>query len=249
MPDNPGRSVGYPSRRDGERKRRTVIQHDLHGRVAHLLATAILRGDYAPESILPREAELMEAFGVSRTVLREALRTLTSKGLIESRPRVGTRVRPKSAWNLLDVDVLDWYSRVAPPMAFALKLQEMREMIEPYAAALAASSWSAGTFAALDAAHASMVAARNVDEWVRADLQFHLNVLTACSNELLIPLGTLIERTLEAQLQLNARRADVFNASLAEHTAVFEAIRDRDAEAARQAMANLLGVTRRRIEG
>jgi DNA-binding FadR family transcriptional regulator len=94
-----------------------------------------------------------------------------------------------------------------------------------------------------------MAAARNVDEWVRADLQFHLSVLTACSNELLIPLGTLIERTLEAQLRLNAKRADVFNASLAEHTAVFEAIRDRDAAAARAAMAGLLEVTRGRIEG
>ncbi|WP_201644137.1 FadR/GntR family transcriptional regulator [Paraburkholderia metrosideri] len=225
------------------------MQHDLHGRVAHLLATAILRGDYAPESILPREAELMETFGVSRTVLREALRTLTSKGLIESRPRVGTRVRPKPAWNLLDVDVLDWYSRVAEPMTFALKLQEMREMIEPYAASLAASSYTDHTFRALESAHAAMVAARNVDEWVRADLLFHLSVLTACSNELLIPLGTLIERTLEAQLRLNAKRAEVFNASLAEHTAVFDAIRVRDASAARAAMAGLLGVTRGRIEG
>jgi DNA-binding FadR family transcriptional regulator len=186
---------------------------------------------------------------VSRTVLREALRTLTSKGLIESRPRVGTRVRPREAWNLLDVDVLDWYSRVAEPMAFALKLQEMREMIEPYAAALAAASHSEDTFSALDAAHSAMVAARNVDEWVRADLRFHLSVLTACSNELLIPLGTLIERTLEAQLRLNAKRAGVYNASLAEHTAVFEAIRARDAAGAQQAMAGLLGVTRRRIEG
>ncbi|CAD6544526.1 HTH-type transcriptional regulator LutR [Paraburkholderia metrosideri] len=214
-----------------------------------MLATAILRGDYAPESILPREAELMETFGVSRTVLREALRTLTSKGLIESRPRVGTRVRPKPAWNLLDVDVLDWYSRVAEPMTFALKLQEMREMIEPYAASLAASSYTDHTFRALESAHAAMVAARNVDEWVRADLLFHLSVLTACSNELLIPLGTLIERTLEAQLRLNAKRAEVFNASLAEHTAVFDAIRVRDASAARAAMAGLLGVTRGRIEG
>ncbi|CAB3648707.1 Putative L-lactate dehydrogenase operon regulatory protein [Paraburkholderia rhynchosiae] len=220
----------------------------MHGRVAHLLATAILRGDYAPDSILPREAELMETFGVSRTVLREALRTLTSKGLIESRPRVGTRVRPRHAWNLLDVDVLDWYSRVAEPMAFALKLQEMREMIEPYAAGLAAASHSEDTFAALAASHAAMVAARNVDEWVRADLKFHLSVLIACSNELLIPLGTLIERTLEAQLRLNAKRAEVFNASLAEHTSVFEAIRDRDATVARDAMARLLGVTRGRIE-
>nr|WP_307258560.1 FCD domain-containing protein [Paraburkholderia graminis] len=224
------------------------MQHDLHGRVAHLLGTAILRGDYAPESILPREAELMGTLGVSRTVLREALRTLTSKGLIESRPRVGTRVRPRHAWNLLDVDVLDWYSRVAEPMQFALKLQEMREMIEPYAAGLAAASHADDTFGALAAAHAAMAAARNVDEWVRADLQFHLSVLIACRNELLIPLGTLIERTLEAQLRLNAKRAEVFNASLAEHTAVFEAIRERDAAAARDAMARLLGVTRGRIE-
>jgi DNA-binding FadR family transcriptional regulator len=191
----------------------------------------------------------METFGVSRTVLREALRTLTSKGLIESRPRVGTRVRPKPAWNLLDADLLDWYSRVAEPMAFALKLQEMREMVEPYAASLAAASHTQSTFRALADAHAAMAAARNLDEWVRADLQFHLNVLTACSNELLIPLGTLIERTLEAQLRLNAKRADVFNASLAEHTAVFDAIRKRDAAAARAAMATLLGVTRGRIEG
>lgn len=213
-----------------------------------MLGTAILRGDYAPESILPREAELMGTLGVSRTVLREALRTLTSKGLIESRPRVGTRVRPRHAWNLLDVDVLDWYSRVAEPMQFALKLQEMREMIEPYAAGLAAASHADDTFGALAAAHAAMAAARNVDEWVRADLQFHLSVLIACSNELLIPLGTLIERTLEAQLRLNAKRAEVFNASLAEHTAVFEAIRERDAAAARDAMARLLGVTRGRIE-
>jgi DNA-binding FadR family transcriptional regulator len=190
----------------------------------------------------------MESFGVSRTVLREALRTLTSKGLIESRPRVGTRVRIRSAWNLLDADLLDWYSRVAEPMALALKLQEMREMIEPYAAGLAAAAYTDDTMGALAAAHAAMVAARNVDEWVRADLQFHLCVLTACSNELLIPLGSLIERTLEAQLRLNAKRADVFNASLAEHSAVFDAIRSRDAAAAYAAMASLLGVTRGRIE-
>lgn len=192
---------------------------------------------------------MIERFGVSRTVLREAMRTLTSKGLIESRPKVGTRVRTRSAWNLLDVDVLEWYSRVASPLQFALKLQEMREMIEPYAAALAAANHDEAALAPLAAAHRAMVEARNVDEWVRADLRFHLSVLAACSNELLIPLGTLIERTLEAQLRLNAKRADVFNAALPEHTAVFDAIVARDRDSARRAMAGLLGVTRERIEG
>ncbi|GLU33040.1 GntR family transcriptional regulator [Trinickia caryophylli] len=217
--------------------------------MTYQLATGILRGEYAPESILPREAELMERFGVSRTVLREALRTLTSKGLVESRPKVGTRVRPRRAWNLLDADLLEWYSLVAPPLAFALKLQEVREMVEPYAAELAARAHTNETMAALESAHGAMVAARNVDEWVRADLLFHLGILAACSNELLMPLGPLIERTLEAQLLLNAKRAEIFNASLAEHTAVFEAIRARDGEGARAAMAGLLGVTRKRIEG
>lgn len=190
----------------------------------------------------------MEKFGVSRTVLREAVRTLTSKGLVESRPKVGTRVRPRHAWNLLDADLLDWYAQVAPPLAFALKLQEMREMVEPYAAELAARAHTGEALDTLEHAHAAMAAARNVDEWVRADLRFHLGILAACRNELLMPLGPVIERTLEAQLLLNAKRADVFNASLAEHTAVFDAIRIRDAAAARQAMGELLGVTRRRIE-
>lgn len=190
----------------------------------------------------------MDAFGVSRTVLREALRTLTSKGLVESRPRVGTRVRPRQAWNLLDADVLQWYARVAPPMVFALRLQEMREMIEPFAAGLAASARDDAALAALADAHDAMVAARNVDEWVRADLQFHLAVLAAGGNELLVPLGTLIERTLEGQLRLNAKRADVYNAALRAHTAVFDAICRGDAALARRAMGKLLARTRERIE-
>ncbi|WP_413187281.1 FadR/GntR family transcriptional regulator [Paraburkholderia sacchari] len=229
--------------------RRTVIQRDLHGTVAFELGSAILRGDYAPAEILPREADLMAAFDVSRTVLREALRTLTSKGLVESRPKVGTRVRERAAWNLLDADLLDWYARVAPPLAFALKLQEMREMIEPFAAGLAASAHDAPALERLANAHTAMAEARNVDEWVRADLRFHLAVLAACRNELLVPLGTLIERTLEGQLRVNAKRADVFNAALPDHTTVFEAIGRRDAQAASAAMAALLRVTRERIEG
>jgi DNA-binding FadR family transcriptional regulator len=225
-----------------------MIQHDLHGRVALELGTAILRGEFAPQAVLPREPDLMARFGVSRTVLREALRTLTSKGLVESRPRVGTRVRGREAWNLLDADMLDWYSRVAAPLEFALKLQEMREMIEPYAAALAARHRNPAAIRLLEQAHRAMSEARHVDDWVRADLDFHLQVLAACSNELLVPLGSLIERTLEAQLRLNAKRAEVFNASLAEHTAVYRAIAAGQAGRARRGMERLLAVTRGRIE-
>ena len=219
-----------------------MFGHDLHGRVAQQLATAILRGGYAPETILPREAELMETFGVSRTVLREALRTLTSKGLIESRPRVGKA--SAGARGTCSMSTCSTGTRGSPSRwRSRSSCRRIARVARPYAAALAAASHTADTFSALDAAHAAMVAARNVDEWVRADLRFHISVLAACSNELLIPLGTLIERTLEAQLRLNAKRAEVYNASLAEHTAVFDAIRARDAVGAQQAMAGLLGVT------
>ena len=226
-----------------------IIQNDLHGRVANRLGMAILRGDYPPETALPREAELMETFDVSRTVLREALRTLTSKGLLESRPKIGTRVRARDAWNLLDPDVLEWFARVTQPAAFDLKLQEMREMIEPYAAQLAARAHDDATLAALEDAHRAMAAARGVDQWVRADLRFHLSLLAACRNELLIPLGTLIACTLEAHLRANAARAATFNASLAEHTAVVDAVRARDPERARERMQALLAQSRARITG
>jgi DNA-binding FadR family transcriptional regulator len=121
-------------------------------------------------------------------------------------------------------------------------------MIEPHAAAMAARARAVDAIAAIDEALGAMAAARNVDEWVRADLRFHLSVLEAGGNELLVPLGALIDRTLEAQLHLNARRAHVYNASLAEHAAVGDAIRAGDADGARRAMAALLAVTRARIE-
>ena len=190
----------------------------------------------------------MERFGVSRTVLREALRTLTSKGLIESRPKIGTRVRPRDAWNLLDADVLEWYSRVAKPLQFALKLQEMREMIEPYAAALAAAN-------------------REDDALARSAMPIGRCWKRATSTNGFVPICVSSERAervqqriagaardvdrahARGQLRLNARRAEVFNASMAEHTAVFDAIVARDSAAARDAMGGLLGVTRARIEG
>ncbi|MGN6669478.1 MAG: FadR/GntR family transcriptional regulator, partial [Trinickia sp.] len=117
-----------------------------------------------------------------------------------------------------------------------------------YAAELAARAYTPETIDSVERAHASMVAARNDDEWVRADLHFHLGILAACSNELLLPLGALIERTLEAQLRLNAKRAEVFNAALSQHTSVLDAIRERRSADARAAMADLLGMTRKRNE-
>ena len=146
--------------------------------------------------------------------------------------------------------MLEWYSRVASRLQFALKLQEMREMIEPYAAASGGGLEHATTRSARSPRRiAAMVAARNVDEWVRADLRFHLSVLTACSNELLIPLGTLIERTLEAQLRLNAKRARCVQCVAGRaYGGVRCDRRARRGGGARARWRGLLGVTRERIE-
>ena len=198
---------------------------------------------------MPKEPLLIAHFAVSRTVFREAIKTLSSKGLLESRAKIGTRVRQKSDWNLLDPDMLEWYCRSTPFAVFSIKLQEMREMVEPYAAALAAQSHTPDKLAVMEQAHAAMIAATDVEAWVRADLRFHRSILDACGNELMTPLGALIAHMLEALLLVNAKRAGRFNASLAEHTRVLEAIRRRDGAQARAALELLLGVSRTRLAG
>ena len=102
------------------------------------LGSRIVRGDVKPGDTLPNEADLGREFGASRTVVREAVKSLASKGLIDPRTRVGTKVLPSTQWNLLDLDVLGWRYAAMPPMQFFREMSEIRRMIEPEAAALAA---------------------------------------------------------------------------------------------------------------
>lgn len=110
----------------------------LHGAVAHKLGTAILSGDYAPGDTLSGEVEFSKSLDVSRSAYREAIQVLTAKGLVDSRPKIGTRVLPRSRWNLLDPDVLAWAFAGEPDLDFIRSLFELRGIIEPAAAALAA---------------------------------------------------------------------------------------------------------------
>src|SRR5438128_7743542 len=105
----------------------------LHDRVVHAIGRKILGGELPPGALLPAEPEL----GASRTVLREAIKVLAAKGLVEARPKIGTRVRPRDAWNLLDPDVLSWQREGTAPVAFLRKLTEVRRIVEPAAAELA----------------------------------------------------------------------------------------------------------------
>ncbi|MGC8470099.1 MAG: FadR/GntR family transcriptional regulator, partial [Acetobacteraceae bacterium] len=115
-----------------------ALRPRVHANVVRSLAARILRGDFQPGQTLPNEAALQLEFGVSRTALREAVRVLAAKGMLVSRPRVGTAVRERAAWNRLDAEVLAWSFAVAPDLAFVESLIEARRVIEPAAAAFAA---------------------------------------------------------------------------------------------------------------
>jgi DNA-binding FadR family transcriptional regulator len=213
---------------------------NLHGHVIRELGRRIVVGDLRPGDILPREEILAESMDVSRTALREALKVLSAKGLIESRPRVGTRVRQTHFWNQLDADVLSWRCASMPTDDFIEKLAEMREIIEPAAAATAARRRTTAQLANVDLAYRKMEAAADLDEWAAADLSFHDAVLQATGNELMISLFSVVESALGMFFVLSAQTAANFKYSLPHHLKVLEAIRRKQPEVARKAMQSMI---------
>ncbi len=225
----------------------TYSGRNLHGQVVHELGRRIVGGTCPPGQALPNEEELCRELGVSRTALRESVKVLAAKGLVESRPRIGTRVRANEDWNLLDPDVLAWRCATLPDADFVLQLNEMREIIEPASASLAARNRSQPQLRDIEDAFAAMAAAPSIDDWVDADLQFHSAILAATNNPLLRPLAAMIGSALESLLGLSARKASNFKIALPEHEAVLNAIRAQDTEAAQRHMSRLLADTRARL--
>jgi DNA-binding FadR family transcriptional regulator len=209
---------------------------------AHVLreiGLGIVSGKYPQHAILPGDAELMARFGVSRTVLREALKTLAGKGLIQARARVGTRVRDKAAWNLFDPDVLIWHAQSGFDGAFLDYLGEMRMALEPEAAALASARRSPLQLQQLYGWVEQMGAdGVSREAFVDGDLNFHLCVANAAGNPFLRSISTLIEVALVALLTISSPADDParHRRSVAAHRAIADAIARRDADAAREAM-------------
>src|SRR5262245_38015854 len=120
-------------------KRATYPRRGLHGEVVHTIGLRILRGDLQPGDPLPGDEELRLDHSVSRTVLREAVKVLAAKGLVHARPKTGTRVSPRSRWNVVDPDVLAWRIEAGPDSELYSEVTEMRLAIEPQAARLTAT--------------------------------------------------------------------------------------------------------------
>jgi GntR family galactonate operon transcriptional repressor len=219
-------------------------------RIAEKLGAAILSGVYRPQALVPGEIELCRRFGASRTVVREALKLLAAKGLIVSRKRAGTYVRPREEWHMLDADVLAWRLRdgeAEPKLVF--DLMHARAVIEPAAAAMAARRHTKVTLAAIESAFADMErVAHSAALFAEPDVRFHKAILTATDNDVMTAFGALIEAALAIFVRVATRHPGAPAPSVPLHGAVLEAIRQRDAEGAHAAMMALLDRTSRNVE-
>lgn len=227
--------------RAGSGRKRNLFAH-----VVEELGSQIVRGELKPGEPFPSEAELGREFGASRSVVREAVKSLAAKGLLESRTRTGIRVLPPMHWNLLDVEVLGWRYGAMPPLQFFRELFEIRWMIEPQAVALAAERATADDLAEIADAYVAMVAADpSGNTAIEADLRFHRAILAAGHNDLLLQMGNLIGVGLLISHRISS---DTFTVFLPQHKAVLDAIVDRRPRQGRQAMERLLSETRAFLE-
>ena len=229
-------SAAAPVRRKRPRVARDVVAS---------LARSIAGGRHAERATLPSEAALCAEFGVSRTVIREALKTLESKGLLRGRPRVGTVVRDRADWNLLDADLLGWMGAAVFDRALLEAIVEARETMEPAAAALAAARASPAEIEALEAALQRMATAKDHHALTAADVAFHTGLLKASHNPVFARFSAIIEAGLKRALDVSNRAPGArIDAALSLHQRLVEALRLRDGDAARAASLAILALAR-----
>jgi DNA-binding FadR family transcriptional regulator len=219
----------------------------VHASLANEIGLRIVRGDYPPGTILPNEAKWSETFDVSRSAVREAIKMLMAKSLLASRPKIGSWVEPKERWNLLDRDVLSWYATSPDRGSFLRTVQEFRHIIEPEAAAFAAMRRTEEQMAEITKACFEMGKATSLMERTRADTRFHLAILRASGNDLLVPLGVLIESALDNLFTFTSREVSDLRLAQKLHQNIEKNIRLQRPEAARNAVRKLLANTDRII--
>ena len=202
------------------------------------LGQSIVTGEFEKTGF-PTEAELCQKFGASRTVMREAVKMLSAKGLLSSRQRQGTRVEPVENWNLLDPDVLRWLMERPYSNKIFKEFTEMRLAIEPTAAALAAQVQNRLAIAEIREGLEAMGAAKDPDASLQADIDFHVAILKASGNPFFWRLKPMITNALNLSIQLTNKIAG-HTADLAQHEAILIAIEKGDATAAEKASEAIL---------
>ncbi|WP_293880984.1 FadR/GntR family transcriptional regulator [Sphingomonas sp.] len=213
----------------------------LNGAVAHKLGLAILSGEYAPGDTLSGEVAFAEELEVSRSAYREAVQVLMAKGLVESRTKTGTRVLPRSRWNLLDPDVLAWAFAGKPDVDFVRNLFELRAIVEPAAARLAAERRDKADLKIMKDALVGMRRHTLATEVGRAaDRDFHTAILQATRNDALLTLSASIGAAVNWTTQFKQRGRNLPRNPLPDHMRVYDAIVAGDQEGASDAMRVLV---------
>ena len=230
------------------------LRRGLKDQLVDAIGGDIIAGRYLPGALLPNERDLLARFSVSRTVLREAITVLSAKGLIEARQKRGTIVRPSLDWNQLDPSVIRWSGDPVPDLASGEvadrldQLTEVRHIVEPAAAALAAQRGTAEDFERMRAAYAAMESAgADIQAFMAADLAFHIACLRASHNSFLLPIAHAIRTAMVTSLRITASDAQANQQiSLPLHRAILDAVLARDPQAAIKAMTHHLEDTRSR---
>jgi DNA-binding FadR family transcriptional regulator len=224
---------------NGARQTRKALR--LHSSIARDLGQSIVSGRYQPGHVLAGEIEASGQLKVSRSAYREAVRMLAAKGLVQSQTRTGTRVSAVEQWHLLDPDVLAWVFAGEPELEVLQGLFELRTIIEPEAAALAAVRRSEKNIEVMRAALDQMTSQTLNEEAGRiADKDFHSELLRATRNPFIISLTNGVASAVHALTEFKQRAQALKRDPLPEHWRVFSAIENKDAEGARAAMAELI---------
>jgi DNA-binding FadR family transcriptional regulator len=209
--------------------------------IANQIGIAVVTGVYSADNPIPIEAELCRQYGASRPVLREAVKMLTAKGLLGARPRRGTWVQPEDQWNLLDPDVLGWLLERKFSMALLMEFTEIRLVVEPGAAALAAGAAGPKEKAAIRSAIVRMQAAdRGEDDPLDSDIAFHVAVLRGSCNRFYAQLSDFIATALRISIRMTNRYKGVRLASVADHQKVADAIISGKVDLAHDSMQKLI---------
>ncbi len=210
-------------------------------RIVQALGVAIVSGVYSVKNPFPIEADLCKQYGASRSVLREAVKMLTAKGLLSARPRQGTSVQPEENWNLLDPDVLRWLLERKITFSLLREFAQVRLAVEPQAAALAARMATPEMKSAIKTAIDRMAQAdKDEDDLLPFDIAFHIAVLRAGGNRFFAQLSGVTETALRFSIRMQNRYKGVRRASVPDHRRISEAILAGDCEAAEAATRVLI---------
>jgi DNA-binding FadR family transcriptional regulator len=217
---------------------------NFHSFVINEIGSAIVSGRYPIGSVLPNDAEMIDKFDVSRTVLREALKTLESKGLLEARPKVGTKVAPRNRWNYFDPMLLEWLFHAGPDEQLVRSVTSVRQALEPHAAAEFAKSHTADQIRLMRYwLHQMEISINSPLNFALADFEIHLIIADGSKNQFTRSMMPLVEFSHATVYQVAiANMTDVNPAQIAPHATLIEAIETGSADSAMAAMKDIIAV-------